>query len=1362
MLRRISGLSKHQLPVASLFHSNIACYHAFDATQMTDTDLNMYCMQHNLRPDTADRSALVRAVENHKLENTTGPERAILFEKLDKEQRRGRAPSPSLTAKALKDQANATHIFVKSKRTVRHKPRVAPKHIVRDLPMEVVMVAADQRAVCFAFADGTTTVVRLSGRPDLSIPRMVTEALDFLRSSMPGKSYALFQVSASRLSTCVLTAIRQERAPDIEFSFDVPTFFKFFLPYHYTIKLGVAPITGVNAAQQLGVWSPRPASKNDVEAREAELICQAKDFHTVLRLFRDYLNPFPQGPTGGMLGLLTGIWTIVLYQLAETPAYVTKGLSECSGTLYFVNESRSVPFTGSVKYQIAESMAAHLKEVCRPSMHYLILYPEETEGLKMRKLCTKNKLRCDFVDLRKIVPQPMQQTLDKAEKRADIWRPENLWKTWQRELIAEGLQGDAPTMIKRMLTSGLLFKRTVTDQVGDHPEAPNQAATPDVPAFIQTQHADEFVSPAWLRFRTDPERLRREQACADTFADYFLFHVDEREGQLRFATRRNDGPETITTKVEDINLDALAECQCAVFFDARSSLRHLWGRPELHKFISRGGRVWCITFASYLINGKQPVTSDQDLTTAQRLLAHKWLDTTRKLQLLEAYFSKQKELAVRNRQMVYVASMLDSTVTVNELSHTKIHVEVDRVPRARAHLEKRVEALKAELVHFIPEAAREQFDWNNREHLKCLFQGGTIVPGANAVREFVAEVGPPVDPLLALCLAQRAGTLSEKILNKYTNLQALVPNTPVTDPSFFDALVTHIQLRRAANRPLSILVADIHTSGFNVAADHVTEIVVYNPVTGKRVLNFPATTDHLILSANSGMFTEAFMRKHFQNTRVATPTVFYADISTIIAHARKSTIGRQVCLAGRARYTDRTVLGRLMDSAAGLWRDLISVHPGDVGALIGGLVGSETDPFMTQAGPVAALELPGMISYEKKLANSRMADKSEVLSELLHHEGTPEAQQLCELLSLQRMLDNPYLQAGQITRFVDGERMHADLHYLETRTGRFTATKPNVLAIPKDPALRTCFTSRFGAKGFILEIDYSMLEICTMAVLCGDRNMLSDINANIDFHTRNVVVLNPAFTYEELVRKIKVENDEGLKKLRERAKIFSFQRLYGASQSGIVRSTGLSEREVQALLREERQRYPGMRQFTKDFRATVCRLRADIQVPRDLTKSVALYVGEGVIPTGSTFRFEQAPVGGHPQFSSTTLKNYPVQGLAAEIAHVMASKIVRTLKQREYFGGRAYLVNVIHDSFVFDVHEDAAGECFPLMQDILQGVNETFAEMYPDMHWGKIKFRVKSAIGRWWGDMRPVKNAEDIEIAKAMRVSDRDIPVMGE
>ncbi|KNH08138.1 hypothetical protein XU18_1304 [Perkinsela sp. CCAP 1560/4] len=1329
----------------SVYQSTTRHHYSFEAQHMSDEELINYCTQNKIKVDlhVADRKAIVDAVERHKIHNVMGSTGILLSPSLNQHSQgrrygRPKAETP-VDVKSIKDQANALHIFVRSKKESTTKRKTPKLQLACVRPMEVVMVTGDDTRVCLTMRNGESYFLKMPNDRPASLPEIAHEAICFLRQSAPGKSYAMFTCDTTALVLKLLLGLHRGGYSDVEFTFDVPIFHRQMQLYHPNLYFAPAESSARTLALQLGVASPRNFTGEDLTPEEVELKSSGKDFHAVLRIFGDKLNPFGTGPGTEMDCLLTRPWGIALYQFVPREKYARGRTSEMTCKVYLVEEDITQSFTGGTKHQIVKDIVDWMKKIGKPFTRYIILYRDTLDAKMITTGAARVKLKCELLELWQFVPKKLRAKMKTADAHSSLWKPISMWKNWQ-QIVSENysVQTDTLRAIRRYLVSYILFRKTVMHRMGRTGGLDNEkSATVDIePAHIKTQSDNEFVLPQWFGFRTDPGRYERELACAQSYTDYLCMQYDRHDSLERLTTLRKGGPPQMATSMQSADVSALSHCQCLVAFCAKDLIHDLWQSKDMHAFFSRGGKVWCVTSAAYMLNGRDMARRDVMLEDARRFMDSPTLHPSKKVALIEELFLRQKKAAIDNRQFITIASMMAGAIMVNELRHARIYFDQTQIPIARKQMLDEITEIRCQLQHLVPSVMRADFKWDDMAHLKTLFLGGRIASTQQTPGEHLLQGITPADPSVALSLAAAAGKLTEEVLKKYAGADA--------DATQIENMRRTAEHTASAGRPIHLLVAAHHTTGLNPTNDHIVELVLYNPMTGKvEKGKLSGTVDYLILSANGMAHGEPFIRKHLKNINFKTDAVHYADLSQIFLYAQSAGLQKQVCLKNRVTYKETTMQRHLLDVAVDLWRDLLSVSDGNAKRLIGALVGTPYDPFLTQTRSEAEEPetLPGMISYKNKLANAKLSEvgQSKSIDELMHHEGTTEARQLCKIMKLTRLIGSTYLSQDSMAGFLNGNYISPNLSFTETCTGRFTAKSPNILNVPKCSELRQTFASRFGGEGYILEIDYSMLEICTMAVLCGDQGMIDDMNANIDFHTRNLVVLNPQYTYEELIRKIKVENNPELIKLRERAKIFTFQRLYGASQRMIVETSGLSEQQVTSLIRDEKRRYPRMGLFCKEFEAVVHRLRPDIQKPEKLAHNAAIYIGEGVIPTGATFRFVQTTLAGMQKFTSTLLKNYPVQGLAAEIANVMASRLALVLKRRQYFGQKAFLVNVIHDSFVFDVHESVFEECLVLFRDMLQGVNLIFHEMYPEMNWKDVKFRVKASFGRTWGDQRPVQ-----------------------
>lgn len=87
---------------------------------------------------------------------------------------------------------------------------------------------------------------------------------------------------------------------------------------------------------------------------------------------------------------------------------------------------------------------------------------------------------------------------------------------------------------------------------------------------------------------------------------------------------------------------------------------------------------------------------------------------------------------------------------------------------------------------------------------------------------------------------------------------------------------------------------------------------------------------------------------------------------------------------------------------------------------------------------------------------------------------------------------------------VDG-RIHAQFMPLQTATGRFSCSNPNLQQVPRDPEFRNAFCA---PEGFVLvQADYSAMELRYLAAVVKSQPMLDAFNSGADLHTRTAALM---------------------------------------------------------------------------------------------------------------------------------------------------------------------------------------------------------------------------------------------------------------
>lgn len=87
--------------------------------------------------------------------------------------------------------------------------------------------------------------------------------------------------------------------------------------------------------------------------------------------------------------------------------------------------------------------------------------------------------------------------------------------------------------------------------------------------------------------------------------------------------------------------------------------------------------------------------------------------------------------------------------------------------------------------------------------------------------------------------------------------------------------------------------------------------------------------------------------------------------------------------------------------------------------------------------------------------------------------------------------------------------------------------------------IKECFVSRWGDDGYIIEADFSQLEVIGAAFISGDENMYKDILDGVDSHSQSASWLNP-YSYDT-IRNGYLAGDKFFEKMRKNAKAPRFE-----------------------------------------------------------------------------------------------------------------------------------------------------------------------------------------------------------------------------
>lgn len=283
--------------------------------------------------------------------------------------------------------------------------------------------------------------------------------------------------------------------------------------------------------------------------------------------------------------------------------------------------------------------------------------------------------------------------------------------------------------------------------------------------------------------------------------------------------------------------------------------------------------------------------------------------------------------------------------------------------------------------------------------------------------------------------------------------------------------------------------------------------------------------------------------------------------------------------------------------------------------------------------------------------------------------------------------------------------IHHQLNNCATVTGRLSASRPNLQNLPRDGTskVKEMFDSRFP-DGRVIEVDYTALEVVTLAAASGDHALIKNLNEGTDMHCYRLAFWE-GLPYEEVYKHCHDEDDpdhKTWKAKRTAIKSKSFAAQYGASANGIAYATGCSVEDAKRFLDNEDKLFPESRAFKKTVREMVESTgRLPEGVERELDPDTGAFRvyrrGYYKSPGGTEYSFRQRPKWDSEEkrevmdYKDTEISNYPIQGEGAFIVQSACARIIRMLIDCRFNNFTVLPINQVHDALYFDVtNEDLA------------------------------------------------------------------------
>lgn len=352
---------------------------------------------------------------------------------------------------------------------------------------------------------------------------------------------------------------------------------------------------------------------------------------------------------------------------------------------------------------------------------------------------------------------------------------------------------------------------------------------------------------------------------------------------------------------------------------------------------------------------------------------------------------------------------------------------------------------------------------------------------------------------------------------------------------------------------------------------------------------------------------------------------------------------------------------------------------------------------------------------------------------------------------------NVVKQSGMLQYLTDQDVVYHILNTTATVTTRLSSNRPNMQNIPRGDTsdVKKMFTSRFDnpkwlayalasgiipqdvhdecleliqkgeRAGAIIEADYSALEVVTLAAFSKDANLTKALLENIDMHCMRLSQ-QLGEPYEDVLLKCKDENHPEHKKykvMRTNIKPKAFAYQYGATAMGIAFATGCTVEEAQAFIDAEKALFPDVEKFYEEVIFAEVERTQTTHREQTETGFRPYRKGTWTSPAGTTFEFRTYPktkwIDGQRielmEFKPTQMRNYPIQGESGFFVQGIAGQVARWLISRDFFGGRCFVINQVHDALYLDCTLSVLQEVAAAVKYIMESLPEFFKTLGYDL-----------------------------------------------
>jgi DNA polymerase-1 len=294
-------------------------------------------------------------------------------------------------------------------------------------------------------------------------------------------------------------------------------------------------------------------------------------------------------------------------------------------------------------------------------------------------------------------------------------------------------------------------------------------------------------------------------------------------------------------------------------------------------------------------------------------------------------------------------------------------------------------------------------------------------------------------------------------------------------------------------------------------------------------------------------------------------------------------------------------------------------------------------------------------------------------------------------------LKSTYVDALQALIHPDTGRVHTIFKQALTATGRLSSVEPNLQNIPikmeEGRRIRKAFTAR-DDDWLLLSADYSQIDLRSLAHISGDEMLIETFRQGVDIHT-----LTASQIFKVPLEKVDYD-------LRRRAKAVNFGIVYGISDFGLARDTGVSRREAAIYIENYLDTYPGVRRYMQEV----------VEFGKKYGYVETLLKRRRYLPD---LKAKNKMV---QSFAQRMALNTPIQGTSADIIKLAMIKVYKELKSRQL---NSQLLLQVHDELVLEVRRDELEEVALLVRECMENACTL-----------KVPLEVSLETGDNWYDMK--------------------------